>query len=116
MFFREPGSKLLLLLSFLIGGEGGKGWIWKALSEFEFLLFFCLGWGGGYPSFASDPRARSPGFVCPSADSRRTVVSYWQKFVQEVLVNCLGGLSLPRKSVVTLTGRPDMITDVYCGV
>ena len=25
MFFREPGSKLLLLLSFLIGGEGGKG-------------------------------------------------------------------------------------------
>ena len=33
----------------------------------------------------------------------------------EVLVNCLGGLSLPRKSVVRLTGRPDMTLDVYCG-
>ena len=32
----------------------------------------------------------------------------------EVLVNRLGGLSLPRKSVVRLTDRPDM-TDVYRG-
>ena len=38
--------------------------------------------------------------VFPSADSRRAVVSYWQKYVQEVLVNRLGGLSLPRKKVV----------------
>ena len=28
---------------------------------------------------------------------------------------CLGGLSLPRKSVVRLTDRPDMILDVYHG-
>ena len=28
--------------------------------------------------------------------------------MQEVLVNRLGGLSLPRKSVVRLTDRPDM--------
>ena len=28
---------------------------------------------------------------------------------------CLGGLSLPRKSVVRLTGRHDMTLDVYCG-
>ena len=39
-------------------------------------------------------------FVSPSAFSRRAVVSYWRKYVHEVLVNRLGGLSLPRKSVV----------------
>ena len=31
--------------------------------------------------------------------SRRAVVSYWRKYVHEVLVNRLGGLSMPRKSV-----------------
>ena len=36
-------------------------------------------------------------------------------YVHEVLVNRLGGLSLPRKSVVRLTDRPDMTLDVYCG-
>ena len=36
----------------------------------------------------------------PLADSRRAVVSYWQKCVHEVLVNRIGGLSLPRKSAV----------------
>ena len=35
-------------------------------------------------------------FVSPSAGSRRAVVSYWRLYVQEVLVNCLGGQSLPR--------------------
>ena len=53
--------------------------------------------------------------VSPSADSRGAVVSYWQKYVHEVLVNCLGGLSLPRKSVVRLTDHPDMTLDVYRG-
>ena len=53
--------------------------------------------------------------ISPSADSRRTVVSYWQKYVHEVLVNSLGGLSLPRKSVLRLTDRPDMTLDVYHG-
>ena len=52
-------------------------------------------------------------FVSPSAFSRRAVVSYWRKYVHEVLVNRLGGLSLPRKSVVSLTYRPDMTLDVY---
>ena len=33
----------------------------------------------------------------------------------EVLVNRLGGLSLPGKSVVRLTDRPDMTFDVYRG-
>ena len=52
-------------------------------------------------------------FVSPSAFSRRAVVSYW--YVHEVLVNGLGGLSLPRKSVVRLTDRPNMTLDVYRG-
>ena len=54
-------------------------------------------------------------FVSPSAFSWRAVVSYWRKYVHEVLVNRLGGLSLPRKSVVRLTDRPDMTLDVYRG-
>ena len=54
-------------------------------------------------------------FVSPSAFSRRAVVSYWRKYVHEVLVNRLGGLSLPRKSVIRLTDHPDMTLDVYHG-
>ena len=53
--------------------------------------------------------------LSPSAFSRRAVVSYWRKYVHEVLVNRLGGLSLPRKSVIRLTDRPDMTLDVYRG-
>ena len=54
-------------------------------------------------------------YSSPSAFSRRAVVSYWRKYVHEVLVNRLGGLSLPRKSVVRLSDRPDMTLDVYRG-
>ena len=39
-----------------------------------------------------------------------------RKYVHEVLVNRLGGLSLPGKSVVRLTDRPDMTLDVYRGL
>ena len=35
--------------------------------------------------------------------------------MRKVLVNRLGGLSLPRKSGVRLTDRPDMTLDVYRG-
>ena len=35
--------------------------------------------------------------------------------MHEVLVNRLGGLSLPRKRMVRLTDRPDMTLDVYRG-
>ena len=35
--------------------------------------------------------------------------------MRKVLVNCLGGLSQTRKSVVRLTDRPDMTKDVYHG-
>ena len=35
--------------------------------------------------------------------------------MHEVLVNHLGGLSLPSKSVVRLTDRPGMTLDVYRG-
>ena len=41
--------------------------------------------------------------------------SYLRKYVHEVLVNRSGGLSLPRKSVVRLTHRPDMTLNVYRG-
>ena len=53
-------------------------------------------------------------FVSPSPYSRRAVVSYCGKYVHEVLVNCLAGLSLPRKSVVRLTDHPNMTINVYC--
>ena len=53
--------------------------------------------------------------MSPSVLSRLAVVGYWRKYVHEVPVNCLGGLSLPRKSVVRLTDRPDMTLDVYRG-
>ena len=43
------------------------------------------------------------------------LATYWRKYVHKVLVNRLGGLSLPRKSVVRLTDRPDMTLDVYRG-
>ena len=33
--------------------------------------------------------------------------------MRELLVNCYGGLSLTRKSVVRLTDHPDMTIDVY---
>ena len=48
-----------------------------------------------------------------SADSRGAAVSYWRKYTHKVLVNCLGGLSLPKKSVVQLTDHPDMTSTVY---
>ena len=38
-----------------------------------------------------------------------------KRYVHEVLDSRLGGLSLPRKSVVRLTHRPDMTIDVYLG-
>ena len=59
--------------------------------------------------------SRTHTFVSSFADSRRAVVSYWRKSVHEVLVNRLGGLNLPWKSVVRLTDRPDMTIDVYRG-
>ena len=52
---------------------------------------------------------------CGLVHTLHGVVSYWRKYVHEVLVNRLGGLSLPRKSVVRLTDRPDMTLDVYRG-
>ena len=48
-------------------------------------------------------------------DSTGAVVSYWRKYVHEVLVNRLGDSSLPRKRVVSLTDHPNMTIDVYRG-
>ena len=47
--------------------------------------------------------------------SRKLPVSYWRKNVHGMLVNRLSGLSLHKKSVVRLTGRSDVIIDVYRG-
>ena len=46
---------------------------------------------------------------------RTSRVMFLRQYVQEGLVNRLGGLSLPRESVVRLTDRPDMIIDAYRG-
>ena len=92
--------------------------IGSTLSE----LFFPLRAAGRRSAVgsASDSRARCPRvrypvrshtFVSPSADSIRAVVSYWRKYLHVVLVNRLGGLSLPRKSVVRLTDRPVITID-----
>ena len=43
--------------------------------------------------------------VIPTADLRRAVVSFWQNYVHIVLVNPLGGQTLPRNSVSRLTGH-----------
>ena len=67
----------------------------------------------GHLTLKSEVLGSIPGLVSPSADSRGAVVGYWRKYVHEVLVNRLGGLSLPRKSVISLTDRPDMTLDVY---
>ena len=46
-------------------------------------------------------------FLLPSADSRKVIVSYKQKYVNDVLV--YGFVMLTReKSVVRLTDHPDM--------
>ena len=83
-----------------------------------YMYFYCIYTGKKYRvsqgSWVGDPVWQHT-FVSPSAFSRRAVVSYWRKYVHEVLVNRLGGLSLPRKSVVKLTDRPDMTLDVYRG-
>ena len=60
------------------------------------------------PEVPGSTPVQSHTFVSLSADSR-AVVSYLRKYVQEVLVTRLGGLSLPRRSVFRLTDRPDMI-------
>ena len=60
------------------------------------------------------PEIRGPGFNTwsghiyfrsPSADIRGAVIIYWRKYVHEVLVNRLGGLSLTRKSVASRHDR-----------
>ena len=72
----------------------------------------------------SDARASSPGFDTESdhilsflllliQEGQLSIT--WKDYVHEALVNCLGGLSLPRKSVVRLNDCPDMNIDDYRG-
>ena len=58
---------------------------------------------------------RPHNFVSPAADTREAEVSCWRNFEHAVLVNRLGGLSLPRNSVVRSTDRPEMTLAVYDG-
>ena len=84
------------VLSKVYNAEGGVKYLYHGLSTYT----------------GDNPLAKAHGipvepvwphtFVSPSAFSRRAFVSYWRKYVHEVLVNRLGGLSLPRKSVVRL--------------
>ena len=101
------------------------------MMSLTFGLFNHVSDSGPHGSFVAGPRSaigrapesylRGPGFDTRSGNILSfllplfQVVSYWRKYVHEVLVNRLGGLSLPRKSVVRLTDRPDMTLDVYCG-
>ena len=72
---------------------------------------------------ASDSRAKGPGFGTRSGCilsfllplNQEGQLSVTGENVHGVLVNRLGGLSLPRKNVVRLTDRPDMITATYRG-
>ena len=50
-----------------------------------------------------------------TAHGRRAIVRKWRKYVHLVLVNRLGGLSLPMNSEVRLTDRPDMTIAIYRG-
>ena len=59
----------------------------------------------GVPGLITGPATY---FVSTSAGSRRAVVRYWQKYVYEVLVNRLGGLSPSMKSGLRLTDNLDM--------
>ena len=53
----------------------------------------------GFPT-DTQYRVRPHTFDSPFTDSRRAIVSYRGKYVHEVPVNHLGGLSLSKKSVV----------------
>ena len=68
---------------------------------------------------ASNSRVRGPEFDTRSGHILSfllpPVASYWQKYVHEVLFNTLSSQSLPRKSVVRLSDRPDMTLAVYRG-
>ena len=51
----------------------------------------------------------------PFTYTRRAVVTYWRKTGHSVLVNCLGGLSLHKKSVIRLNDSPDVTIAFYRG-
>ena len=55
-------------------------------------------------------------FVSPSTGSRKVGVSNWWKYVHLVLVNCLGGLSLPRYGAIRLSVCLDMAIAVVMDV
>ena len=79
------------------------------------LTFVSIAQSVGHLTRKSGVLGSIPGLATYFRFSRRAAVSYRRKYVHEVLVNGLGDLSLPRKSVVRLTDRLDMTLDVYRG-
>ena len=55
------------------------------------------------------------GHSLPSTDSRREVISKWQKFVHLILVNHFGGQSLPKKCMTCMIS-PNFLTLSYMWV
>ena len=91
-----------------------------------YLLFYLKGFlpgrvaqSVGHPTRKSGVLGSIPGLATYFCFSfrffKKAVVSFWRKYVHEVLINRLGGLSLPRKRVDRLTDCPDMTLDVHRG-
>ena len=69
------------------------------------------------PGFDTDTQSgHILSFLLPLLQEGQLSVTCESMHVHEVLVNRLGGLSLPRKNVVRLSDRPDMTLDVYRGL
>ena len=84
------------------------------------ILFYL--WAG----HTSDSGARGPwfntlsghilSFLLPLIHEGQLSITGQSTCMHKVLVNCLGGQSLPRKSVVMLTDHPNMTLAVYHGL
>ena len=64
--------------------SGGGRWMTGWMDDLRFYVFSTV-----FQSYQDDGQ-----MIKKSADSRWTVVSFWRKYVHEVLINRLGGLSL----------------------
>ena len=71
----------------------------ETYSETGLYCTACIAWGRNLLR----NRPLLPCLYCLRQKLTQKHVSYWRKYVHEVLVNRLGGVSLPRKSVVRLT-------------
>ena len=96
--------------------------VWIFFSNQSFLFYFQPGrvaQSVGYLTRKSGDLGSIPGLATYFRFSfrffKKDSCQLLGKYVHEVLVNRLGGLSLPRKSVVRLTDRSDLTLDVSRG-